>query len=573
MKFISVCALIVFAFVSRVFAQTDTNLISSFNFNGNLFDAISANQNATNHNAILVDNRLNQPNSAFNFSTGNQMITAPVPTNKNNGFTFTCWINLSNYPGLTPGNTYQNIFTMAGLSIYLQSESDSTIFLTASTRPTIGSGMLLQCSIKKKDLPLGKWVQISYTHLPGVSQRFFINGILIKTHATSSDLKNGTSVAFGNFYTGATITNQFFGNIDDIRIYKTALNDSIILKKYENENYTLITGPLSTNNFCQLSGHTFPYTMTGKMDSSNIYYVELSDDSGSFANPTVVGSSITLPNTQSIIFVIPPTITSSPNYKIRMRSSAPLVYGDKTFPIIIKPQPTVNLGGDIHICRGDSAILTAIGAQSYFWTNGDTTASIIVKPKSNIYFAVTGTDSNGCINKDTIYVIVDTAVTPTISFGYNEPKTNFNPTLTSSVLFGNTWYYNNILIPNETNYYIDLTKCCGFGNYFSIVIDSNGCVSDTSEILNCYWEGINSNLYQKINIFPNPSNGEFTIDLSSVSKGIYTVEISNTIGQIVEKFSIDTKSTNTIRTQLKQGVYNVVLKNNNKIYSGIVIIN
>ena len=104
------------------------------------------------------------------------------------------------------------------------------------------------------------------------------------------------------------------------------------------------------------------------------------------------------------------------------------------------------------------------------------------------------------------------------------------------------------------------------------MVDSNGCVSDTSEILDCVWEGINSNSYQKINIYPNPNNGEFNVELNAIEKGNYEIEISNYIGQIVEKNSFNSSVSNSIKTQLKQGIYNVVLKNEKHLYSGIIII-
>jgi hypothetical protein len=49
------------------------------------------------------------------------------------------------------------------------------------------------------------------------------------------------------------------------------------------------------------------------------------------------------------------------------------------------------------ICFGQTANLTASGAQTYTWNPGSTTGnSITVAPTSNTTYTVTGTDANGC---------------------------------------------------------------------------------------------------------------------------------------------------------------------------------
>jgi hypothetical protein len=85
--------------------------------------------------------------------------------------------------------------------------------------------------------------------------------------------------------------------------------------------------------------------------------------------------------------------------------------------------------------------------------------------------------------------------------------------------------------------------------------------------------GLITNRNNILKLFPNPNHGEFTFDLNAIDKGIYKVEITNTIGQIVEQFEMDSQTMNSIKTELKQGLYNVVLKNKKKMYSGVIIIN
>lgn len=73
----------------------------------------------------------------------------------------------------------------------------------------------------------------------------------------------------------------------------------------------------------------------------------------------------------------------------------------------VRPLPTVQAGADQSILRGSSATLQASGASTYRWSNGATTASIVVAPTSTSNFVVTGTDASGCAANDTVQVQVN----------------------------------------------------------------------------------------------------------------------------------------------------------------------
>ena len=80
-----------------------------------------------------------------------------------------------------------------------------------------------------------------------------------------------------------------------------------------------------------------------------------------------------------------------------------------TFAVGGGPAPTVNLGPDVTICPGQSATLTATvtpSANSYAWSTGATTQTIMVSPASTTTYSVTVTN-NGCIDADTIQVVVN----------------------------------------------------------------------------------------------------------------------------------------------------------------------
>lgn len=78
-----------------------------------------------------------------------------------------------------------------------------------------------------------------------------------------------------------------------------------------------------------------------------------------------------------------------------------------TLLITVNQLPTVTFNlTDFTVCIGDSAIITALGADSYVWNTGDLTATIVVSPTVPTVYVVVGTDSNGCSSTDSISAAV-----------------------------------------------------------------------------------------------------------------------------------------------------------------------
>ncbi len=88
------------------------------------------------------------------------------------------------------------------------------------------------------------------------------------------------------------------------------------------------------------------------------------------------------------------SVSAAGTYSVTATSAAGCS-GTATVTVVQNPTPTV-IATSATICAGSSATLTASGANSYLWSNGASTASIVVSPTATTTYSVTGTSSAGC---------------------------------------------------------------------------------------------------------------------------------------------------------------------------------
>jgi hypothetical protein len=75
--------------------------------------------------------------------------------------------------------------------------------------------------------------------------------------------------------------------------------------------------------------------------------------------------------------------------------------------VTVDPNPLANAGSDVTISEGESTTLVASGGDSYLWSTGETTQSIMVTPNSTTTYTVIAI-LNSCEDSDDIIVNVDT---------------------------------------------------------------------------------------------------------------------------------------------------------------------
>lgn len=107
------------------------------------------------------------------------------------------------------------------------------------------------------------------------------------------------------------------------------------------------------------------------------------------------------------------------SYSVYYTDPSGCVSSETLVDVIENPIIVIGTSGNVSVCLGDDATLTATGASSYAWDNGaGIGASVIVSPTTNTTYTVIGTDGNGCENSGQLDVTVNTL--PTVDAGADQ---------------------------------------------------------------------------------------------------------------------------------------------------------
>ncbi|MDW8334634.1 MAG: hypothetical protein RMM53_10505, partial [Bacteroidia bacterium] len=165
------------------------------------------------------------------------------------------------------------------------------------------------------------------------------------------------------------------------------------------------------------------------------------------------------------------TVSVPGTYVVRTTNAAGCT-GSGTLELTENALPTVIASASL-VCVGETATLSAVGAQTYVWNGGGLTnvpgASVEVSPTQTTQYTVTGTDANGCVNTATVTLTVH----PLPNFTVSGPTTvcaGETGTITIAVPGGGTVRYCDNSTGNVFNY--TQSTVCDF-----TVTSPAGCVS------------------------------------------------------------------------------------------------
>jgi len=205
--------------------------------------------------------------------------------------------------------------------------------------------------------------------------------------------------------------------------------------------------------------------------SASAFCADASDPTPTIQNNAGVG---TFSSTAGLVFIS--TTTGEVDIDASTIGSYLITYTDTdaataTFNLTINALPTVVVSASAGtICNGESTILTASGASTYVWNDGNTDNPRTVSPTTTTLFTATGTDSNGCTSSGgttiTVNALPTVEITGTLTYCAGSTTTLTATAGLSSYLWSN----------GETTQSVDVTA----GSYTVTGTDSNGCSATSS---------------------------------------------------------------------------------------------
>lgn len=182
--------------------------------------------------------------------------------------------------------------------------------------------------------------------------------------------------------------------MNNTRVYGkaiTTVTNSIAAPAVQTSNTTCVS--TLHGDSVQVTFHS-----TGIFNSGNTYSLELSDASGSFSAPLIIGSITSTLNTGTINAFIPAG-TASANYQLRIQSNNPVITGLDTTHLMVRPGMILSasvLQPDCPDSTGeiDLAITGGSGTLQYNWSNTGSTQDL--NNLSSGIYSVNVTDAAGC---------------------------------------------------------------------------------------------------------------------------------------------------------------------------------
>jgi len=262
-------------------------------------------------------------------------------------------------------------------------------------------------------------------------------------------------------------------------------------------------------------------------------------------------------------------------------SETPMTPGDYTLTVIgtnsvtscpdiemvaihVDPAPNVFVIANNPIaCAGSPVILSAYGALTYNWSNGNTNPNITVTQNASTSYTVVGVNSFGCSNT---YVANITVVpNPTATISSSSPVEACKDDMIQLSAFGSATTYQWLSNINSQVYMGNpiTIQASASTNFTVLGTNSNGCVGKTTFVQNisdCV--GLSKNVGSAgILVYPNPTTGEFVVELGN--SALTKVNVVDVTGRVVLSATNDGNRVNMNISRLAAGIYYVTILSDN----------
>lgn len=227
----------------------------------------------------------------------------------------------------------------------------------------------------------------------------------------------------------------------------------------------------------------------------------------------------------------------------------------------VKQNPNVIISASSHaVCSGSPVSLTANNADSYVWSNASTNNFITVNPTSTTIYSVTGMDANGCSATAVTQISVN-ALPVIMPSGPAAPCKGEAINLSATGAANISWQSASLPLYQGNPITVVLTA----STIFTVTgTDANGCTgiaSLTQGVAEC--TGLNEISSGTVRIYPNPTAGEFVVELNNSAKKI--ISVTDLMGRIISTYTSNDETIHLNINELANGIYYVKIQSNESL--------
>jgi hypothetical protein len=216
---------------------------------------------------------------------------------------------------------------------------------------------------------------------------------------------------------------------------------------------------------------------------------------------------------------------------------------------------------------GSATVLSSGGNPMYMyqWSDPASQTSATATGLTAGTYTVVTTDMNGCSTSSTSVISEPSGIITAMSS--TDETAAGNGTATATVNGGTPGYtYSWSPSVGTTSTVTGLVA----GTYTVTITDANGCTDVQTVVVNSMLTGITAgDLQSSVKVYPNPSKGNFSLDINAVSNDQYTLKIMNALGQVVLNRSIVVAAGNNILPvsieSMEPGLYIVQIISNDAV--------
>jgi hypothetical protein len=511
-------------------------IVGYWALNGNANDQSGNGNNGNQINVQLATNRFGEANKASFFNgISSRILTNSINSNNWSGLTITYWCKQNT---LTSGQVFDfRSSNQNDVASYHQGGNTTANNYNAQ----INNSTFINSNT---NLDTGSWDNITITQNYSTNKfSIYVNGVLKNTAIATPFLLTSPYLNIGSRSSSAGISNYFKGYLDDIAIWKRALSEeeikSVQFSNFKNNwlpsdtlallnvtpknnwspNDTLAVLNLAPRNdttvYCTFTIGSYKFTDSLRITVNPIPQRILPDTSIAFKIDSIrlnvlPGYASYLWNTNNTSNFI--WVKNNGHFKSKITNQFGCHSIDSSRVIFMKGI----LQKDTTICSSKSIVLSsADSVNSYNWSNGQNTKSIVVSPTSSSRYYLDNRLGSFII-RDSIMLTILPLPNKNVNFNKLGLCENDTIKLSANPGFSYAWFknqniisYNRILIVTEP------------GKYLLKLADSLGC-NNTSDTLNIFY-ATKPNLSFTINdTLQCAKQNSFLIeDQSSIDSGSY----------------------------------------------------